>query len=109
MRIAGEGRKFGIYLLLSTQRPQKLHPNVLSQCDNLVLMRMNSLADIEHLAATFSFVPPRLLEESAGFKLGNALVAGKISPIPTLVKVEGRFSPEGGGDVATTWAQRNET
>ncbi|MGI9646946.1 MAG: ATP-binding protein, partial [Acidimicrobiia bacterium] len=61
VRIAAEGRKFGIYLLLSTQRPQKLHPNVLSQCDNLILMRMNSHEDVDHLESVFSFVPPRLL------------------------------------------------
>ena len=42
IQIAGEGRKYGLWLLLSTQRPSKLHPQVLSQCDNLVLMRMNS-------------------------------------------------------------------
>jgi DNA helicase HerA-like ATPase len=30
--IAGEGRKFGLYLLLVTQRPQKVHVNVVSQC-----------------------------------------------------------------------------
>jgi hypothetical protein len=103
VRIASEGRKFGIYLLLSTQRPQKLHPNVLSQCDNLILMRMNSLEDIAHLSSTFSFVPPRLLEQSTGFTLGRALVAGKISPTPTLAKFEGRLSEEGGGDVPSTW------
>ena len=104
VRIAGEGRKFGIYLLLSTQRPQKLHPNVLSQCDNLILMRMNSLEDVAHLGGTFSFVPPRLLEQSTGFTLGQALLAGKISPTPTLAKFEGRLSHEGGGDVPSTWA-----
>lgn len=104
VRIAEEGRKFGIHLLLSTQRPQKLHPNVLSQCDNLILMRMNSRADVGHLAESFSFVPPRLLEQSTGFTLGEALLAGKIVPSPTMVKFEGRLSPEGGGDVATTWS-----
>lgn len=104
VRIAGEGRKFGIYLLLSTQRPQKLHPNVLSQCDNLVLMRMNSRTDVDHLAATFSFVPPALLAEATGFTLGQALVAGKISPTPAVAQIEGRLSVEGGGDVAATWA-----
>ena len=36
VQIAGEGRKFGLWLLVSTQRPSKIHPNVLSQCDNLV-------------------------------------------------------------------------
>ena len=38
--IAAEGRKFGIYLLVATQRPQKVHENVLSQSDNLILMRI---------------------------------------------------------------------
>lgn len=108
VRIAGEGRKFGIYLLLSTQRPQKLHPNVLSQCDNLILMRMNSLEDVGHLASTFSFVPPRLLEQSTNFTLGEALLAGKIAPTPTAVKFEGRLSPEGGGDVSSAWASRKD-
>ena len=50
IRIAGEGRKFGLYLIVVTQRPQKIHENVLSQCDNLVLMRMNSVADLGHVA-----------------------------------------------------------
>ncbi len=108
VRIAGEGRKFGIYLLLSTQRPQKLHPNVLSQCDNLILMRMNSMADVAHLSDTFSFVPPRLLEQSTGFTLGRALLAGKISPTPTLTKFEGRLSLEGGGDVPSTWSKERQ-
>lgn len=108
IRIAGEGRKFGIYLLLSTQRPQKLHPNVLSQCDNLILMRMNSMADVAHLSETFSFVPPRLLEQATGFGLGRALLAGKISPTPTLTKFEGRLSHEGGGDVPSTWSKARQ-
>src|SRR6185312_3178634 len=45
IRIAAEGRRFGLYLLLSTQRPQKIPQTVLAQADNLVLMRLNSLAD----------------------------------------------------------------
>ena len=40
VRIAAAGRKFGLYLLVSTQRPQKIAENVLSQADNLVLMRL---------------------------------------------------------------------
>jgi hypothetical protein len=65
VRIAAEGRKFGINLLISTQRPQKVHENVLSQADNLILMRMNSAADLAHLAGLFSFVPPSLGEARA--------------------------------------------
>ena len=40
VRIAAEGRKFGLYLLVSTQRPQKIPENVLSQADNLELLRL---------------------------------------------------------------------
>ena len=64
VRIAAEGRKFGLYLLVSTQRPQKVHENVVSQCDNLVLMRLNSAADAAHAQGVFSFVPPRLIDQA---------------------------------------------
>ena len=58
VRIAAEGRKFGLYLLASTQRPQKVPSNLLSQCDNLVLMRMNSAADLGYLHETSPSCPP---------------------------------------------------
>lgn len=104
IRIAGEGRKFGIYLLLSTQRPSKVHPNVISQCDNLVLMKMNSSTDIQELSDTFSYAPPALIELAAGFGLGEGLAAGKIAPEPLLFRSGRRLTLEGGTDVPSTWA-----
>ena len=104
VRIAAEGRKFGLYLMVSTQRPQKVHENVISQCDNLILMRLNSAADAAFAMQVFSFVPPRLIEKAAGFGLGEALVAGKISPNPALVRFGARVAEEGGSDVPATWA-----
>ena len=102
--IAGEGRKYGIYLLVATQRPDKLHPNVLSQCDNLMLMRMNSQSDLDDLASVFSFVPAGMLAKAAAFRQGEALFAGKITAAPFLLRVGARLSPEGGADVPTSWA-----
>lgn len=104
IRIAAEGRKFGLYLLVSTQRPQKIPENVLSQADNLVLMRLNSLADLAFAEAAFSFVPPSLVERSVTFRQGEGLIAGKISPQPALLHFDARISEEGGGDVPATWA-----
>ncbi len=104
IRIAAEGRKFGLYLLASTQRPQKIAENVLSQADNLVLMRMNSLADTAFAEAVFSFVPPSLIERSVIFRQGEALIAGKISPQPALLRFGARITEEGGADVPATWA-----
>jgi DNA helicase HerA-like ATPase len=103
IRIAGEGRKFGLYLIVVTQRPQKIHENVLSQCDNLVLMRMNSVADLAYVAGVFSFVPPGLVDRATTFRQGEALAAGKIASHPALVRFGSRISYEGGADVAG-WA-----
>ena len=103
IRIAGEGRKFGLYLIVVTQRPQKVHENVLSQCDNLVLMRMNSIADLGHVARVFSAVPTGLIDRATTFAQGEALVAGKIASHPALIRFGSRISQEGGADVAG-WA-----
>jgi hypothetical protein len=106
VQIAAEGRKFGLYLLSASQRPSKLHPNVLSQCENLILMRMNSAGDIAHVAEVFSMVPPALVAEASGFALGECLLAGGIVDHPTLARSGTRLSREGGGDVPTGWAHR---
>ncbi len=103
VRIAGEGRKFGLYLIVVTQRPQKVHENVLSQCDNLVLMRMNSTADIAYVGRVFSFVAPGLIDRATTFRQGEALVAGKIASHPALIRFGERLTQEGGADVAG-WA-----
>jgi uncharacterized protein len=103
-RVAGEGRKYGIHLLLASQRPDKLPENVLSQCDNLLLMRVNSAADRAALADRFGFAPPHLVELAGTFGLGETLIAGKIAPVPLLAATGTRLTPEGGADVPTDWA-----
>jgi uncharacterized protein len=100
IRIAAEGRKFGLYLIVVSQRPQKVHENVLSQCDNLILMRMNSLADLDRIHSLFSSVPPGLVDRATTFGLGEALVAGKVTSHPSLVRFGTRITREGGADVA---------
>jgi DNA helicase HerA-like ATPase len=106
VQIAAEGRKFGLYLLTSTQRPHKVHENVVSQCDNLLLMRMNSATDVGDLERLFSFVPPGLMAGAPDFAMGTALVAGKLFPQAGYVRMGKRVTEEGGADVPTTWASR---
>ena len=107
VRIAAEGRKFGLYLLVSTQRPQKVPENVITQADNLVLMRLNSAADTAFAQAVFSFAPPELVDRAATFRLGEALVAGKFSSHPALLRFGARLAEEGAADVPATWAARD--
>lgn len=103
--IAAEGRKFGLHLLLATQRPQKIHPNVLSQCDSLLLMRVNSADDLERLATVFSHVPANMVRESSSFGLGEMLAAGPVAPTPLRLRMGRRLTPEGGADLPTEWAR----
>jgi DNA helicase HerA-like ATPase len=98
-QIAAEGRKFGLWLLLSTQRPSKIHPSIISQCDNLALMKMSSPVDLDELATIFGFAPRALLAQSPLFRQGEALFAGGFVPAPTLIKVRDRLTHEGGSDV----------
>jgi DNA helicase HerA-like ATPase len=105
VQIAAEGRKFGLYLLVSTQRPNKVHENVVSQCDNLLLMRMNSEADLADLERLFSFVPAGLVAGASSFRMGHALVGGKVFPQSGYVRMGERVSEEGGADIPTSWAR----
>ena len=100
VQIAAEGRKYGLWLLVSTQRPSKVHQGVVSQCDNLTLMRMNSRSDLQDLERTFGYVPSELLQRAAQFGLGEALVAGAFVPRPSTIKMRGRVTAQGGSDVA---------
>jgi uncharacterized protein len=100
VQIAAEGRKYGIWLLLSTQRPSKVHPNALSQCDNLALMRMSSPRDLAELGEVFGFAPADLVGRAATFSQGQALFAGGFIDSASLVQMGDRLTHEGGGDVA---------
>ena len=81
VRIAAEGRKFGLYLLTATQRPQKIHPNIVSQSDNVVLMRMNSSTDLAYTRDMLSFVPSGLLEQAPHVPAGRG-ARGRQAVIP---------------------------
>jgi DNA helicase HerA-like ATPase len=104
IRIAGEGRKFGLYLLVCSQLPSKIHEHILTQCGNLVLMKMLSQSDIDVLRNTFSFVPETFMQMSKSFHTGDALIAGNIVPSPLLVHFEGRKTQEGGSDLKVNWS-----
>ena len=99
VQIAAEGRKFGLWLLLSTQRPSRVHPSIMSQCDNLALMKMTSPVDLDELGTIFGFVPLAMLARAARFAQGEALFAGGFVPAPTMVKMGPRLTREGGADV----------
>ncbi len=99
IQIAAEGRKYGLWLLLSTQRPSKIHSQVLSQCDNICLMKTNAPTDLERIRRLFGAVPRDLLERVPTFRQGQALLAGGFADEASVVQLGQRITVEGGSDV----------
>jgi DNA helicase HerA-like ATPase len=106
LRIAAEGRKYGLWLTVASQRPQKVHSNLISQCDNLVLMKLTSQYDLRHVAESFSSASAEMIDLARGFKKGWSLAVGKIVKSPTLMRFRERETPEGGGDLGLGWAAK---
>jgi hypothetical protein len=99
IQLANEGRKYGIWMLLCSQRPSRIHEAVLAQCDNLALMRMNSPGDLGQLERVFGFAPAEMLRAAPSFRKGECLLAGTFSPAPVFVQIRQRRTREGGSDI----------
>ena len=86
-RIAREGRKFGLGLVLSSQRPSELSPTVLSQCNTFLLHRISNDRDQE---LVHHLVPDNLkglLRELPSLPSQSAILLGWATELPVLVKL----------------------
>jgi GTPase SAR1 family protein len=108
-RIAAEGRKFGLYLILVSQRPDKLDPYVVSECENRVIMKLGSLAVLNKTIEVLglSSVPERAIKRCLEFDVGRALlVGGWIGKNPAFLYGAARRTEEGGKNLDTDhWAR----
>ena len=86
-RIAREGRKFGLGLLLSSQRPSELSPTVLSQCNTFLLHRIVNDRDQELVRRLVPDNLGGLLNELPILPSRKAILLGWASPIPLLVEM----------------------
>ncbi|MCS7142686.1 MAG: ATP-binding protein [Aigarchaeota archaeon] len=98
-RIAAEGRKFGAFLTLITHRPSKVHPDVLSQCNSQIIMRITNPSDQQAVLEASERLGKELLEELPSLGTGEAVVVGEVINIPAVIMVRRRRSREGGMDV----------
>jgi DNA helicase HerA-like ATPase len=96
IRIAAEGRKFGLFLLVITQRPRKLDPSVLSECDGLFLMKMTNESDLKSAAEIFGFLDPLLLSGAKELKVGDVFLQGRLGRTNTVWHVAPRRTMQGG-------------
>lgn len=86
-RIAREGRKFGLGLVLSSQRPSELSPTVLAQCNTFLLHRIVNDRDQELVGKLVPDNLGGLLKELPSLPSRQAILLGWAAPVPTLVEI----------------------
>jgi DNA helicase HerA-like ATPase len=86
-RIAREGRKFGIGLVLSSQRPSELSPTVLAQCNTFLLHRIVNDADQDLVCRLVPDNVGTLLRDLPSLPSGQAILLGWATPLPVLVEM----------------------
>jgi len=87
-RIAREGRKFGLGLVLSSQRPSELSPTVLAQCNTFLLHRLVNDSDQNLVARLVPDNVGGLLRELPSLPSRQAILLGWATPIPVLVEMD---------------------
>lgn len=93
-RIAREGRKFGLGLVLSSQRPSELSATVLSQCNSFLLHRLVNDRDQDLVGRLIPDTLGDLLRELPSLPSRHAVLLGWATPIPTLVELRELASHE---------------
>lgn len=87
-RIAKEGRKYGLLLDLITQRPTDLNENVISQCANFLIFKINHPADLEYISKSVPNMSEDVVEKQKTLQAGTCVAFGRIFKIPMIVKME---------------------
>lgn len=109
-KIAAEGRKFGTGFAIISQRPSKLDPDVTSQCNTIITMRLKNPDDQRFIAKTSDMFSTSDIEELPSLSTGEALVNGRSIPAPLLVKIGTKALIHGGEspEVIKEWGVFNE-
>lgn len=98
-RIAAEGRKFGIFLVLITQRPYKIDQDALSQCNSQIILRITNPEDQKAVRTSSERISENLLADLPGLNVGEAVIVGEVTRAPVMLKIRERETAEGGADI----------
>lgn len=86
-KIAREGRKYSLYLLISSQRPSELSQTVLSQCGNYIVHRIQNEVDMKYIYSVLPYFSEDYITKIKQAVPGEALIFGNCVPMPLMVKV----------------------
>ena len=94
--IAAEGRKFGVGLMVISQRPARVDKNVISQCNTQIIMRVTNPNDLKALSKGLEGMTSELEEEIKRLPPGVAMLVSNEIERPIIVNVRPRKSRHGG-------------
>ncbi|MDT7890038.1 MAG: ATP-binding protein [Desulfurococcales archaeon] len=97
--IAREGRKFGVGLIVVSQRPRGLDPDVLSQMGSMAIMRIVQPEDQAHIARASENLTQEILEQLPGLNIGEAILLGHWVRMPAVVKIDHVVEKTAGVDI----------
>lgn len=86
-RIAKEGRKFGLSLVVASQRPSEISPTIISQCANFFSHRLQNPEDIDHFRRIIPRQAQRLLDQVTVLASGEAILFGSAVHVPARVQI----------------------
>ncbi len=111
-KIAKEGRKFGVGLIIVSQRPRELSQTLLAQCGTLIALRTSNPEDQRQILRSMEDIMEELVTGLSGLSVGEAIVSGPAAPLPAVVKIhyfKERYGVELGGkdvDWVSEWSRK---
>lgn len=87
-RIAKEGRKYGVSLLLASQRPSEISETIFSQCNNFLALRLTNPADQNYVKRLLPDTLGSIVDKMPSLKAGECLLIGDAVVLPSVVQVE---------------------
>ena len=86
-RIAKEGRKYGIGLMLVSQRPSEVEATVLSQCNSWIVLRITNESDREHVRGVLPDSMAGLTKTLSGLRRQEAIFVGEAAMLPSRIMI----------------------
>jgi len=86
-RIAKEGRKYGVGLLLVSQRPSEVEATVLSQCNSWIVLRITNDSDREHVRSVLPDSMSGLTKMLSGLRRQEAIFVGQAATLPSRILI----------------------
>lgn len=98
-RIAKEGRKYGVTLLLASQRPSEISETIFSQCNNFIAMRLTNPNDQGYVKKLLPDTLGNLMDKIASLSAGEALMIGESIILPSIVQIDECELPPSSNDI----------